>query len=129
MSELFKKIKTPFIIIVVLVVLFIVYNSATKKSTTTAVLTKQASSTAPDKDFLPLLLSIQNVTLDPNLFLDPVFRGLLDLGQPIKPETIGKNNPFGVAKSSGVVSSVESLGFKEEKATTTGTVIKVPVKK
>lgn len=121
MNDLFEKLKKPLIIIAILVGAYIVYNTFAKKPTNTALLktSNVANPKSPEENLLPLLLKIQNVTLDEKLFLDPVFRALVDRSQNIVPESVGKENPFAGGVSSGVVSSVESLGFVDETATTT----------
>jgi len=138
MNDLFQKLKKPFIILAVLVGGFIVYNTFVKQDpdTNSSLLktSNVASPKTPEESLLPLLLKIQNVTLDEKLFLDPVFRALVDRTQNIVPENVGKNNPFAGTISSGIVSTVEGLGFADETATTTtaaskGVVIKPATKK
>ncbi|MES2223933.1 MAG: hypothetical protein V4469_03295 [Patescibacteria group bacterium] len=121
MNDLFQKLKKPLIIIAVLIGAYIVYNTFVKQPTSTTLLktSNVASPKTPEEDLLPLLLKIQNVTLDEKLFLDPVFRALVDRSQNIVPESVGKDNPFAGGISSGVVSSVESLGFADVTSTTT----------
>ncbi len=128
MSEIFQKLKVPAIIISILFGGFIVYNNFIKKPVSNELIKKdsQSSVKTPEQDFLPLLLRIQNVTLDEKLFLDPVFRALVDFGQPIVPESIGKPNPFAGILTGVVNSSVESLGFADE---TTNTSIKASTNK
>ncbi|MDB5204687.1 MAG: hypothetical protein JWP09_715 [Candidatus Taylorbacteria bacterium] len=121
MQELFEKLKKPMIIVAVIIGGFIVYNTFVKQDTSTALLktSNVANPTSPEEDLLPLLLKIQNVTLDEKLFLDPVFRALVDRSQAIVPESVGKSNPFDGTITSDVVSNVEGLGFVDETATTT----------
>jgi hypothetical protein len=125
MSELFQKLKLPIIILAVLVAGYILYGSFTKKPAQTAILAagnKSVASTTPDKDFLPLLLQIQGVSLDQKIFIDPVFRALVDWSQQIVPESVGKQNPFSGVLGAAAKSSVESLGFTESGTKkTTGT--------
>ena len=80
--------------------------------------TSQVDTKGPEANFLPILLELQKVTLDEKLFLDPVFRALVDWSLPIIPETLGKNNPFSTAVGLTGASSVESLGFKDTSTTT-----------
>lgn len=126
MNEIFQKLKVPMIIIGILFGGFIVYNTFIKEPVSKDLLQKESSNGAvvPEQDFLPLLLRIQNITLDERLFLDPVFRALVDFGQPIVPEPIGKPNPFKGAISSSVNSSVESLGFQDETTNTSVTPVR-----
>jgi hypothetical protein len=132
MSELFEKLKKPLIVIAVIIGGFIVYNTFVKQSTPTTLLktSNVASPKSPEEDLLPLLLKIQNVTLDEKLFLDPVFRALVDRSQNIVPESIGKDNPFAGIISSDVVSSVESLGFVDDTLDVSSTSVNTsPIKK
>ncbi|HEY4512469.1 MAG TPA: hypothetical protein VJH63_02290 [Candidatus Paceibacterota bacterium] len=119
MKEIFQKLKLPLIVLAVLFAGFIIYNSFIKKSAPTALLQKDSIASSPEQNFLPILLKIQGVNLDERLFLDPVFRALVDWSQPIVPEGVGKNNPFSGSLSSTVRSSVESLGFKEDEGSAT----------
>lgn len=122
MRELFEKLKTPMMILALIIGGFIVYSTFIKQDTTSTSLLKTANvanPSSPEENLLPLLLKIQNVTLDEKLFLDPVFRALVDRSQTIVPESIGKTNPFDGAITSDVVSNVEALGFVDQTATTT----------
>jgi hypothetical protein len=116
MSELFEKLKKPMIVIAILIGGYIIYSTFMKKDAPTSLLKKDmvAGVKGPEDSLLPLLLKIQNVTLDEKLFLDPVFRALVDRSQNIVPENIGKPNPFSGTITSNVTSSVESLGFIDE---------------
>ncbi len=127
MQNAFQKLKVPMIIIAILFGGFIVYNNFIKAPESTELVKKDTPSAvkAPEQDFLPLLLRIQNITLDEKLFLDPVFRALVDFGQKIIPEPIGKPNPFAGVLYSSVDSSVESLGFEDETTNTSVTPPKV----
>lgn len=120
MSEIFQKLKTPIIIIAVLFAGLVSYNLFIKKPESQTLLktTAQTDVKAPGSNFLPILLEVQGVTLDEKLFLDPVFRALVDWSLPIVPETLGKNNPFSNALSLSGTSSVESLGFKDTSTST-----------
>jgi hypothetical protein len=132
MSEIFQKLKVPVIIISILFGGFIVYNNFIKAPASNDLIKKESvsSNNGPEQDFLPLLLRIQNVTLDEKLFLDPVFRALVDFGQPIIPESIGKSNPFMGVLVGSVNSSVESLGFVDGATDTeVNSVVKKPVVK
>lgn len=123
MKDLFEKLKKPLIILAVLIGLYIIYNTFIKQDGSTALLktSNVASPKTPEESLLPLLLKIQNVTLDGNLFLDPVFRNLVDTTQNIVPESVGKDNPFSGSIYSDVVSSVENLGFTDETAIASST--------
>lgn len=115
MSDLFQKLKIPLIIVAVLICGYIIYNEFVKPPVSNALLQTQtsATSTPADQSILPLLLQIQGVTLDQKLFIDPVFRALIDRSQPIVPEPVGRQNPFSGALLGTVNSSVESLGFTD----------------
>ncbi len=110
----------PIIVLALIFAGFIVYNSFIKKPASTSLLktTSQISSSTPESNFLPILIEVQGVTLDEKLFLDPVFRALVDFSQPIVPESLGKANPFSGSLSGGSNSSVESLGFVDTSTTT-----------
>ena len=123
MSEIFQKLKLPIIILAVLIAGYILYGSFTKKPAQNSLLSggNQASATStPERDFLPLLLQIQGVSLDQKIFIDPVFRALVDWSQQIVPESVGKVNPFSGVLGAAARSSVESLGFTESTAPASG---------
>ncbi len=120
MGELFEKLKKPMIVIAVLIGGFVVYNTFVKQDQKSTALLKTSNvgnPGSPEENLLPLLLKIQNVTLDEKLFLDPVFRALVDRSQSIVPESVGKSNPFEGAITSDVMSNVEGLGFVDQTAT------------
>lgn len=48
----------------------------------------------PDQEFLAVLNSLKTLDLESDIFNDPVFRGLTDFSQPLKPEPSGRRNPF-----------------------------------
>lgn len=114
MKEIFIKAKTPIIIIVALLAVFFVYNTFFKKSEPKELLSVKVESDNHelDGDFLPLLMSIRNISLDSKILNDEVYLSLVDFSQRIVPEDTGRQNPF--APISGVgnaSSSVEGLGF------------------
>lgn len=113
MMQIFQKLKLPIIILALIFVGFIGYNSFVKPPASTSLLkvTNQSDVLGPERNFLPILLELQKVTLDENLFLDPVFRALVDFGQNIVSESVGKTNPFSATLGATANSSVESLGF------------------
>ena len=50
---------------------------------------------SPDKDFLPLLLSVKNIRLNDAIFSDPSFTALTDSSIELLPEgNEGRPNPF-----------------------------------
>ncbi len=116
MKDLFQKLKPIIIVIAIAFGAMIVYNVFVKDNTQSTSLLKSNGGAvqSPDKDLIPLLLKIQNVNLDEKLFLDPVFRALVDYSQPIVPESVGKSNPFAEDFGPAASSSVESLGFTDE---------------
>lgn len=120
MRQIFQKLKIPIIILAIMFAGFIGYNTFVKQPTQTSLLkvTNQAGASGPESNFLPILLEVQNVTLDENLFLDPVFRALVDFGQQIVPESLGKMNPFSATLGASANSSVESFGFIDRSTTT-----------
>lgn len=129
MSSLFQKLKIPFILIALIFGGFIVYNNFVKTGPPTSTLLQKDKASAtqtPEQSLLPLLLRIQSVTLDEKLFLDPVFRALVDFSQPIVPEVAGKVNPFAPTIFSNVNSAVEGLGFVDESSVATTTTPSTP---
>lgn len=125
MKETIQKLKLPLIIIATLIVGFIIYNTFVKKPVSTTLLKQSSTATSsPEQNFLPILIQIQGVTLDEKLFLDPIFRALVDFSQPIVPENVGKQNPFSGILLGAVNSAVESLGFTESGSSVQAPVIK-----
>jgi len=68
---------------------------------------------APDeivvgKELLDLFDQMKLITLDQNIFTNPVFNSLNDFGLTIAPQPIGRNNPFaplGTSNSAGTTTT------------------------
>jgi hypothetical protein len=59
---------------------------------------------AVSEEFLQLLLSLQKIDLSGDLFLNPIFAGLVDFSTELQPQTPGRVNPFAPIGSVGSVS-------------------------
>ncbi len=70
------------------------------------VLTSSAATTTPaSADILASLSNLQQVTLDPSIFSDPVFVSLVDFGIAIPPQPVGRSDPFAPLTGAGASGS------------------------
>lgn len=56
--------------------------------------TPSAITLAAGEDVLELLATLREIELDESIFEDPAFRSLVDFGQELVPEPVGRENPF-----------------------------------
>lgn len=56
--------------------------------------TPTTASTAVDQDLVAILFELKAITLNDDIFSNPVFRSLVDFGQELVPEPVGRVNPF-----------------------------------
>lgn len=91
---MFTKYKNIIIIVVCLVAAFIAYTIFfTGKNQ--APLSASAPITTPvEADLIALLAQLKGITLDTAIFDDPIFKSLVDFGQDLVAEPIGRPNPF-----------------------------------
>ena len=61
------------------------------------------STSAIDSDVVAILLQLRADTLSGTIFTDPVFMSLMDHGQEIKQEPVGRPNPFAPLEGSASV--------------------------
>lgn len=75
--------------------------------------------TAPDKDFLPLLLNVKNIRLNDAIFSDPAFTALVDSSITLTPEgNEGRPNPFAPLGAENATSSQTSSTQTTQKPNT-----------
>lgn len=53
-----------------------------------------AASAAVDQDLVAILFELNAITLNDDIFSDQIFRSLVDFGQELVPEPVGRVNPF-----------------------------------
>ncbi len=96
MIEALKKYKKAIIVIVVIIVAFVGYSLFSGGDNGGNVLTSQnpSAQTAGDNELLILLINLRSITLNESLFNDSAFKSLVDFGQQLIPEPIGRRNPF-----------------------------------
>ncbi len=104
MIEALKKYKTVLIVVVVVVVAFTLYSIFfTGGNGSGSVLTSQGATVrGEDNELLLLLVNLRSITLDNALFADPAFKNLVDFGQQLVPEPVGRKNPFSPVGSEGI---------------------------
>jgi uncharacterized membrane protein len=107
MKSFFQKFKVPTIIVGILIVSFIIFKAFFSSSDNSSdVLTAANTSTSTvGADFVTQLQQLQQITLDPSVFSDPVFQSLQDFSQPLPNIAVGRDNPF--AAVSGLDASAE----------------------
>lgn len=96
MIEALKKYKTILITIVVIIVAFWLFSTffATKDRSGGVLTSQNVTAREGDNELLILLVNLRSITLDNGLFTDPAFRALVDFGQGLVPEPVGRQNPF-----------------------------------
>ena len=98
MIELFKKLKFPIIVLGILIVLFVIYSRYYKGDgqPKDKIQSSINDNSVPQEEqqFLNLLLKIQNISLDTQIFQDPLFTSLQDDGLAIIDQPKGRRNPF-----------------------------------
>lgn len=110
------KIKNIIIFVVILLVLILVYlfffRSSTPEESLVSSTSNNTSATAEntvDGDFLPLLLSINNIKLDDSIFSDKAFMTLVDRSIELFPDgNEGRVNPFAPLGSDIIVNTNSS---------------------
>lgn len=104
MIEIFKKYKTLLITVAIVSVAFVGYSIFLDRGSDGSVLTSQSASTrgGGDNELLLLLINLRSITLDDSLFRDPAFKDLVDFGQRLVPEPVGRQNPFAPVGSDSI---------------------------
>jgi len=97
------KIKTIFILISIFVLTFVFVGFGVAKSEAEEDLLVSSNNTGvTGNELLVLLLKIKSISLDGELFNDPIFEGLKDFSKEIAPQPVGRNNPFAPLGSSTI---------------------------
>jgi len=119
-----QKLKMPIIIIAVLFVGFFVVTKFVKKDETKeTITTTKVTPTSPDKNIVPLLLKIKDITFDGSIFSNPIFSSLKDFSKEIVKEEIGRPNPFAPSSStSAATSTLTGLNFDFRSPATPGAI-------
>jgi Na+/melibiose symporter-like transporter len=88
-----KKIILPLIIIIIG---FVAYSIFFKKDESTSLLKKEVatSSDVLGADIIRAINQISSLELRRDVFNDPIFKTLVDRSEEIKPEPVGRQNPF-----------------------------------
>jgi hypothetical protein len=105
MIEILKKYKVLLIIIAVLIMAFVGYSIFYPGGDEGSVLTSQngnIKSGGGENELLILLINLRSITLSNSLFSDPAFNRLVDFGQKLIPEPVGRDNPFAPVGSDGI---------------------------
>lgn len=99
MGDFFNRYKNFIMIVIAAVVLFIGYNYffAADDTTGPALTSNTSGATTADlaeQELLSILLRLREINLDATVFEDELFRSLQDFSQELRPEPVGRNNPF-----------------------------------
>ena len=113
MQTIFKnKILILIIIIIVILTGYFLLKGSSSSSSSSGGVTKLAvsqnssagptSATGPGQEFVAQLLAIQNINLNLDIFVDPVFIGLQDFSRDIPPQPVSRPNPFAPIDLKGI---------------------------
>ncbi|MDP6387839.1 MAG: hypothetical protein QGG63_00980 [Candidatus Pacebacteria bacterium] len=93
---IFKKYKISILIITIAIVAGAAYTIlfSEKESALLVAERPEDSVSTQESDLLTLLLDLRSVKLDESVFSDPVFKSLVDFGQELVSEPVGRENPF-----------------------------------
>ncbi|MBI2618257.1 hypothetical protein HYW58_02280 [Candidatus Kaiserbacteria bacterium] len=97
MIDVLKKYKNILLVTGILIIAFIGYSLFSDGSDGVSVLVSSPTSgsqTRGNNELLLLLVSLESISLDDSLFNDPAFKSLIDFGQALIPEPVGRLNPF-----------------------------------
>jgi hypothetical protein len=96
--------------------------SGVKKQAVTQTASGADGSAGPGQEFVAQLLAIQNITLNVNLFADPVFTSLEDFSREILDQPISRPNPFAPIDLRGVETgtAAQNAGVQTQTPATTG---------
>ena len=94
--ESFKKYKKILTGVAIVIVLFVVYSMFKGDPAPDALLTAETPSGLPpeEEDLVSLLLELQSIDLNSDIFSDAVFVTLQDFSVKLTPQPIGRRNPF-----------------------------------
>jgi hypothetical protein len=91
------KYKTLIITVVLIAAGAIFYTLYLKPAGGVEILTSSGENAAlapVENDFISMLFELRAVKIDGRIFQDSIFRSLKDYSQDIKPEPVGRRNPF-----------------------------------
>ena len=95
--DFFKKHKV-LVIIFLVIVAFVAYSffpgGEEEDLLTTEVVGGNTLVGTVDRELLSLLLELQGLKLEAEIFGSDVFKGLIDFGQELLPHPVGRPNPF-----------------------------------
>ncbi len=86
--------KTTFGIIILTVTLFGFSNFANSANKDALLVSESISSGVVGNDLLVLLLELKALSLESEIFTDEAFINLKDFSTEIRPQPVGRNNPF-----------------------------------
>ena len=91
--DFIKKYKIVLIVVGLLIVGFFLYSTFFVSDKVVEVTSEEVVQNV-DTDLIALLATLRGITLNGELFASPVFRGLVDFSQALRPEDTGRDNPF-----------------------------------
>lgn len=102
-----KKLILPFIVIIGA---FVLYTIFIKKEESTSLL-KTEMPTSGDvlgTEIIKAINQISALELDREVFEDPIFRTLVDRSEVLRPEPVGRNNPFAPIGATGAATTTQA---------------------
>lgn len=122
----FTKYKKIISAIVITIILFFAYSfffagDSNGDGLISSSKTKRTAADIVGAEIIQALNQIERLQLDRAIFSDPVYKSLVDRSQPIPPEPVGKDNPFGPIGASGTVGGVLEIIEEEGSETISDT--------
>lgn len=97
MIDFLKKYKITLIVIILIIVAFVSYQNYyvdVKNQELLVSVNEQTAGTIAGVEILNLLNELQSIKFDTSIFSNSSFQNLIDFGQKINPEAVGRSNPF-----------------------------------
>ena len=110
MNTFIKQNKVLVVVMLLFVFGFVYYIFSMGNSTNSGALSTSSAlgdQTSQVQQLVAMLASVRTIQLTGAVFSDPAYLSLNDFGVTLKPENVGRRNPF-IPFTGGVVSSVSS---------------------
>lgn len=108
MMDFLKRYKMTLTVTITIIIVFVLYNNYyvdVKNQELLVSLNEQTYGSVAGQEILKLLNELQSIKFDTSLFSNNAFNDLIDFGQKINPEVVGRSNPFSPIGVDGIFST------------------------
>lgn len=108
MIDFLKRYKITLTVIVIVIFAFVSYKNYyvdIKNQELLLSLGEQSQGSIAGQEILKLLSELQSIKFNTSIFSNDSFNKLIDFGQKINPEVVGRNNPFSPLGVDGIFST------------------------